>query len=154
MEGQAFNLISNHVRRNAAQAVMQAPEDWRVEIKPRTRSLDQNALLHALFSTVAKHAKWGDRKLTATQWKVLFISGHAAATGLDSDMVPGLEGEFVNIRESSARMSVARMTSLIEYILAWCAMQGIDTRQDRIKHGMKLLPDETTTDLEWREVAE
>ena len=36
-------------------------------------------------------------------------------------MVPGLESEFVNVRESSAHMSIARMTSLIEYIHAWMA---------------------------------
>ncbi|MFC3338791.1 recombination protein NinB [Paracandidimonas soli] len=114
---------------------MAAPADWRVEIKPRTRSSDQNALLHALFGEVAKHATWGGRKMTAIQWKVLFISGHAQATGLGSDMVPGLEGEFVNVRESSAHMSVARMTSLIEYILAWCAQNGIDTHQARVRYG-------------------
>lgn len=34
-----------------------------------------------------------------------------------ADVLPGLEGEYVNIRESSAQMSVKRMASLIEYIL-------------------------------------
>lgn len=118
---QVFNLVSDGVRRNAAKAVMGSPDDYRVEIKPRTRSLDQNAMLHALFSEASKTATWQGRKLTPTQWKVLFISGHAIATGLGADMIPGLEGEFVNIRESSAQMSVARMTSLIEYINAWIA---------------------------------
>ena len=135
MEKQVFQLSHVVARRNAAQAVMSAPDGFRVEIKPRTRSTDQNALLHALFGEVAKRATWGGRKMTAAQWKVLFISGHAQATGLGSDMVPGLEGEFVNVRESSAQMSVARMTSLIEYILAWCAENEIDTHQARILHG-------------------
>lgn len=120
---QIFNLVSPQIRKNAAQAVMQAPENYRVELKERTRSLDQNAMLHALFQEAAKNHKWQGRKLTAIQWKVLFISGHAMATGLGADMVPGLEGEFVNIRESSAQMSVARMTSLIEYVRAWMVEQ-------------------------------
>ena len=102
---------------------MQAPENHRVTIQPRTRSLDQNSMLHALFTEASKKCTWQGRKLTPTQWKVLFISGHAMATGLGADMIPGLEGEFVNIRESSAQMSVARMTSLIEYIHAWMADQ-------------------------------
>ena len=135
MERQVFQLSHAMARRNAAQAVMSAPDGFRVEIKPRTRSSDQNALLHALFGEVAKHATWGGRRLTAAQWKVLFISGHAQATGLGSDMVPGLEGGVVNVRESSAQMSVARMTSLIEYILAWCAENEIDTHQARIRYG-------------------
>lgn len=47
--------------------------------------------------------------------------GHAIATGGSADLVTGLEGETVNIRESTAKMSVARMASLIEYVLAWAA---------------------------------
>ena len=121
MEKQIFRLSHNTARQNAARAVLEAPEGFMVRIEPRTRSLEQNAMLHALFTDAAKHATWHGRKLAAEQWKVLFISGHAIATGRGADMVPGLEGEFVNIRESSARMSVARMTSLIEYINAWMA---------------------------------
>lgn len=121
MERQVFQLAHSTARRNAANAVMSAPENFMVEVKPRTRSLDQNAMLHALFTEAAKNHTLHSRKLTPTQWKVLFISGHAIATGLGADMIPGLEGEFVNIRESSASMSIARMTSLIEYINAWMA---------------------------------
>ena len=65
------------------------------------------------------------RKLTMEQWKVLFISGHAIATNQKADVVPGLEGEFVNIRESSAQMSVSRMASLIEYVTAYGVAHGV-----------------------------
>lgn len=125
MDKQVFQIAHSAARRNAANAVMSAPENFMVEVKPRTRSLDQNAMLHALFSEAAKSHAWHGRKLTPTQWKVLFISGHAIATGLGADMIPGLEGEFVNIRESSASMSISRMTSLIEYINAWMADQEV-----------------------------
>lgn len=121
MDKQVFQLSHVVARRNASHAVMTAPENYMVEVKPRNRSLDQNAMLHALFTEVAKRHTWQGRKLTPTQWKVLFISGHAIATGLGADMIPGLENEFVNVRESSATMSIARMTSLIEYIHAWMA---------------------------------
>lgn len=125
---QVFILANPQVRRNAVRAIAEAPNGFKCEIKASSRSSDQNALLHAIFSEVAKKAKWVGRPLTATQWKVLFISGHAQATNRGSDMVPGLEGEFCNIRESSAGMSVARMTSLIEYTLAWCAANGVEVR--------------------------
>mgnify|MGYP003344204235 FL=1 len=65
--------------------------------------------------------KWADRQLTADQWKVLLISGHAVATGIGADVVPGIEGEVVNIRESSAAMGVRRMSSLLEYVQAFMA---------------------------------
>lgn len=117
--------LNERTREQAAQAFVDAPDGWYLTLKPATRSDDQNAMLHSLFGHVAKQAKWLGRTLNAVQWKVLFISGHAVATGLGSDMVPGLEGEFANIRESSAQMGVARMASLIEYVLAWCANNGV-----------------------------
>lgn len=125
-EKKVYILNSPLIRRNAQREICMAPDSWMVTLQPRTRSGDQNAMLHALFSEIAKQATWMRRKLTATQWKVLFISGHAQATGLGADMIPGLEAEFVNVREASSTMSVARMTSLIEYVLAWCAMNGVE----------------------------
>ncbi len=88
-------------------------------LKDSTRSLEQNAKFHALCGDAARTLEYMGRRLTTAQWKVLFISGHAIATKIGADMVPGLEGEFVNLRESSAQMGVKRMTSLIEYTQAY-----------------------------------
>ena len=121
MEKRLFILSHEAARRNAVQAVIDAPEGYVVRVEPKTRSLEQNARLHALFTEASRRLTWQGRKLSADQWKVLFISGHAIATGRGADMIPGLEGEFVNVRESSARMSVARLTSLMEYVEAWMA---------------------------------
>ena len=102
-----------------------ADRPWVVEIKEMTRNLEQNAKFHALCGDFAEQATYMGRKLTLAQWKVLFISGHAIATGQGADVVPGIEGEFVNIRESSAQMSVKRMSSLIEYVIAYAAETGV-----------------------------
>lgn len=121
MERQIFHLAHDAARRNAIEAVRTAPEGWRVEVRPRNRTLDQNAMLHALFTEASKTCVWQGRKLTPIQWKTLFISAHSMATGRGADVMPGLEGEFVNVRESSASMDVVRMASLIEYVQAWIA---------------------------------
>jgi hypothetical protein len=112
-------------RRRAKDYIDQAPDGYAMKLGPATRTLEQNAKLHALFSDIANQAKYHGRPITANQWKTLFISAHAVATGLGADMVPGLEGEFVNIRESSAQMTVGRMSSLIEYVTAWMAENNI-----------------------------
>jgi hypothetical protein len=70
--------------------------------------------------------QWGGKPRTAAQWKVLMVSGHAVATKEGAEMVPGVEGEFVNLRESTAAMSVRRSSSLIEYTLAFMAMNGLN----------------------------
>lgn len=99
-----------------------------LELRPERRSDVQNARLHAMFSDIAKRHVFNGRRLTLEQVKVLFISGHSIATGNGADLVVGLEGEAVNIRESSARMSVARMASLIEYVQCWAANNGLELR--------------------------
>jgi hypothetical protein len=97
-----------------------------VSVKPETRSGEQNAKFHALCDDIAKSGTpWAGKTRNATEWKVLLVSGHAVATKEGCDIVPGIEGEFVNVRESTAAMSKARGSSLIEYSIAFCTVQGI-----------------------------
>lgn len=102
-----------------------------LEIRPETRSDAQNKLLHALIGDVSKQKEWMGKKMPPEAWKVLFVSGHSVATKQGAELVPGLEGEFCNIRESTARMGKARLASLVEYILAWCALNGVELREAR-----------------------
>lgn len=105
----------------ALDAVSKAPDGAILTIKDPTRTLEQNAMFHALCTEASMNCLFMGKQIKAAQWKVLFISGHAIATGIGADIVPGLEGEFVNIRESSAQMGIKRMTSLIEYTQAYIA---------------------------------
>ena len=102
-----------------------------LELRPETRSDRQNKLLHALFGDVAEQAQWMGQKRTALEWKLLFVSGHSVATKQGADLVPGLEGEFLNLRESTARMSKARMASLLEYVISWAIDHGVELREAR-----------------------
>lgn len=125
MSKRLFILAHEAARANALDCIRMAPHGYAVTVSEPTRNLDQNAKLHAAIGDIAKQVKHIGRTLDLQQWKTLIISGHAIATGLGADMVPGLEGEYVNIRESSAGMSVARMASLIEYALAYGAQNGV-----------------------------
>ena len=117
-----FILAHPEARQRAVQAVQAAQAGFVVTIKPPTRNLEQNAKFHALCSDAEKAGlQWAGKKRTAEQWKVLFVSGHSVATKEGAEIVPGLEGEFVNIRESTALMSQKRSSSLIEYTQAYIA---------------------------------
>lgn len=121
-----ITLANDAVRRNAVAAVVEAPTGYRVTIEPPKRTGEQNAKFHALAGDIAKSGvQWMGKPRTQAQWKVLLVSGHAVATKEEAEIVPGLEGEFVNLRESTAAMSKKRGSSLIEYTLAFCAMRGI-----------------------------
>ena len=100
-----------------------------VTVKPEKRSMDQNAKFHALCEDIAKSgAQWAGKPRSAADWKILLVSGHAVATKADGEIVPGIEHEFVMLRESTASMTKARGSSLIEYTLAFAVMQGVATQ--------------------------
>lgn len=125
MERQRYHLINESVRANALNAVKSAPDKFIIDIRKPTRKLSQNAKFHVMLADIARQVQWCGKWLKPEQWKVLLISGHAVATKQEADVLPGLEGEYVNIRESSAQMSVKRMASLIEYTTAWAIGQGV-----------------------------
>ena len=111
-------------------AVRDAPEGYVVTVGEETRSLAQNAKMHAIFEDVAKSGfQWDGKARTTAQWKVLFISAHAVATNEGAEVIVGLEGELVNVRESSAKMTKSRGASLISYALAFCHLNGIRLRE-------------------------
>lgn len=123
-------LAHDEARRRAKDVVAAAPTGYKVTIEPPPRSLDQNAKFHALCSDLADSPlAWMGKRRTAVQWKVLLVSGHAIATKEGAEVIPGLEGEFVNIRESTAAMSKKRGASLIEYTLAFMAQHCVDTQE-------------------------
>jgi hypothetical protein len=102
-----------------------------MRITPLTRSGEQNAKFHAICSDLANSGvPWFGKRRTAAEWKVLLVSGHAIATKEGADIIPGIESEMVNIRESTALMSKARGSSLIEYSLAFCAEHGVATQEE------------------------
>jgi hypothetical protein len=126
MSKQLFVMSHDLARVRAVEAVRNAPAGFTVTIAEPRRNVDQNAKFHAICTDLGKSGlEWAGKPRTADQWKVLLVSGHATATNEGAEMVPGIEGEFVNVRESTALMSVRRSSSLIEYAVAFCAMHGV-----------------------------
>lgn len=128
-------VLANALRRRAAMsAVAEAPEGYRVEVREPKRTDDMNAKFHAIVGDIAASGmEWAGKRRSAAQWKVLMVSAHAHATKEGSEICPGLEGEFVSIRESTALMSVRRGSSLIEYATSWCAMNGVRLRAPELE---------------------
>ncbi len=132
MDRQTFILVTDRVRDNALAAVRNALPGRVVTVAEPGRTTPQNAMFHAICGDIAKSGhKFLGKPRGAKVWKVLLISAHAAATDEGNEVVPGLEGEFVNIRESSALMSVRRAASLITYTLAYCDTNEIPLTETR-----------------------
>lgn len=133
MSKQIFTIAHDLARQRAIEAVKAAPDGQVITISDKTRNLDQNAKFHAICSDVAKQRViFAGKPRTAEQWKVLLVSGHATATNEGAELTIGMEGEVVNLRESTALMSIKRSASLIAYALAWCDMQGVRLSGERL----------------------
>ncbi|KDN11464.1 Phage NinB DNA recombination [Snodgrassella communis] len=105
--------------------LLNAHDEIFIEVRSVIRSDEQNAKLHAMLGDIAKQKIFSGKKLTIEQWKMIFVSGHCIATGGQAEMAIGLEGEVINLRESTSQMGVKRMASLIEYITAWGAENDV-----------------------------
>jgi len=126
MRSRLFVLAHPEARRRALAAVAEAPGGHCVRISEPKRTDGQNERFHAIVGDIAKSAMtWAGKQRTAAEWKVLIVSAHSTATRQGSEMVPGIEGEFVNLRESTALMSVKRGASLIEYATAFALSNGV-----------------------------
>jgi hypothetical protein len=127
---QTFRLVHSTARRLAKEAIDRAPEGMVCVVRAPNRSLDQNDKFHALVADIVKSgATWRGERLDTDDWKALLVSAHDKAVGLPGRVLPGIEGEFVAIRRSTAKMSKAQMSSLIEYVTAWAVSNGIPLRE-------------------------
>ena len=107
-------------------AMLMAGHRLHVAVKPASRSLEQNAKFHAICDDLERaRIEWAGKPRSAAEWKVLLVSGHAMATKQRAEIVHGLEGEWINIQESTARMGSTLASSLIEYSLAFAASMGV-----------------------------
>ena len=124
---QYFILAHELARRNAAQAILEAPTGYIVEIKPVSRTLAQNAKLHALITSIAKIKEWAGAKRDVETWKRLLTAAWLRARGEPIDMLPALDGHGVDIVfRHTSQLDVAEMIEEIEYIQAWAIENGID----------------------------
>ena len=121
-----LKLFSQRQRSAALEAVRNAPEHYIVEIKPRTRSLEQNAMLWRLLTITSQSVPWtvngSTVMLSPEDWKAVFTSGLYEETRI----AKGLRGGFVALGMSTSRMPVSQMADLISFIESFLAEQGVD----------------------------
>lgn len=93
-----------------------------MNIREETRTLDQNAKMHAMLSDIAR-AKPQGRVLTTDAWKALFM----ASAGFRCTFEPSLDGQgVVPLGFKSSRLNKAEFSDLIEAIQAFAAENGVE----------------------------
>jgi len=109
-------------RDRAASWVGQAPWGTRITFQEAKRTTDQNARMWAMLTDVARQVKWDGLKLSADDWKLIFM----AALKQELRMVRNLDGTgFVQLGRSSSSLSVGEMADLMDLIAAFGAREGV-----------------------------
>ena len=107
---------------------LKAPTGSRVEFKAPKRTLPQNDRFWAMLTDISTQKTHTGRKFTPDQWKVLFMH----ACGREVQFLPSLDGStFIPWGQSSSDLSKDEMTDLIEFIISWCAENGVILYDDR-----------------------
>lgn len=104
---------------------------WVLTIKPATRSGEQNRKLHAMLGEIAAQKEWAGAKRDSETWKRLLTAAWTRARGEPTEFLPALDGVGVDIvfRRTSS-LTRGEMSELIEFVLCWCAENGIALRDD------------------------
>lgn len=119
-ERRVFTLAHPQARANAIEAIRQAPDGYRVEVKPQNRTLEQNARMWAMLTELSRQVVWHGQQLTAENWKDVLT-----AALMRQQVVPGVDGGFVVLGTSTRRMTKGEMAELIELITAFGAQHGV-----------------------------
>ena len=113
-------------REYAKRLIDAAPKDAVVTIKEGTRSLDQNALMWALLTDIARARPEG-RQWSPEMWK----SAMMAALGHEVVWQPGIDGgPPFPAGYRTSRMSKAQMSEMIEFIYSYGARHGARWSQE------------------------
>jgi len=89
---------------------------YRLTVREETRSTAQNSRMWAMLEDVSRQITWHGRKLSKEDWKHIF-----SASLKKQDAVPGIDGGFVVLGQSTSKMTVREMGDLMTLMEAFGA---------------------------------
>lgn len=99
-----------------------AGHQFELEIKPQTRSSEQNALLHATLTDISRSVTWGGKKWDVDDWKRLLTAAWLRARKEAAIFVPAVDGAgFDVLYRRTSQLTKGECAELIDYIQAWQA---------------------------------
>lgn len=120
---QIYRLVHRQARAGAQLAITNAPDGWIVTVSEPTRSLDQNALIHAELTEVGKALGWvfNGQKVDLDDLKTIFMAAFRKATGANVRFVVGLDGQPVIMNWRTRDLSKKDCSDFVEMVRAWRA---------------------------------
>lgn len=124
---QLFIMAHDTARANAVEAVRNAPAGYRVEIKPASRSLDQNAAQWPILQAFAEQLVWPVNgqmvKMTPDEWKDVLTCAFEGDT--NPRLAMGLNGGVVMLGKRTSKFTKAKFSEYLEFLHAVAADRGV-----------------------------
>lgn len=130
-EPRTFILAHQTARRGAMQCVADAPDGWCVIVKPKTRSLEQNAAQWPILEAFSRQLKWPVNgefvHMTKEEWKDVLT---AAFKQERVRIAMGLDGAVVMLGQRTREFSKAEFSDWLEFLHATAAIRGVSIAQE------------------------
>ena len=120
-------LANDSVRDRAIAWIKKLPTGTRVIFQEAKRTTEQNDKMWAMLTEVATQTLWHGMKLSADDWKLIFMAG------LNQEMriVPNLDATgFVNLGRSTSKLSKQEMSDLMALIEAFGVKNGVSFKDE------------------------
>lgn len=113
----------DHVARSLWNAVYEAPEGYVARITEPTRSLEQNALIHALLTEVGDLLgwKWAGQEVDITDLKTIFVAAYRKTQGQEVRFAVGIDGQPVILSHRTRDFSKRECSEFTEMVNCWMA---------------------------------
>ena len=91
------------------------------------RSLEQNAMFHAICDDIAEQRQWAGRWIDGEGWKRLLVDAWARHENkAQAQVVPSLDGKsVVNLGIQTRKLGVADMADLITFAQSYCVENDV-----------------------------
>jgi hypothetical protein len=131
MTKQVYCLSTAHVRQNAAQAAMQAPDGWFMSLFEGGRTVEQNAAQWPYLDAFSKQLEWPVNgqmvKMQPDEWKDVLTAAFQRET---ARLAMGLDGGVVMLGQRTSQFGKKKFSEWIEFLIATAALRGVTVYRD------------------------
>jgi hypothetical protein len=98
-----------------------------VQVEKETRSIDQNAMYHAIISQISKQAQHLGSTWDTESWKRLLVDAYTTEIGQSSGkVIPNLAADgIVQLGLQTRKFTKHQASEFTEWLMAWAANNGV-----------------------------
>ena len=102
-----------------------------LEIKPASKSRDQEEKYHAIIGDIAKQAQHMGAKWDSETWKRLLVDKYVREIGLTSKIMANLDNDgLVQLGVQTRKFTKEQASEFVAFLICWCDQNGIELNDD------------------------